>query len=83
MNSFAGICNGLNSGVQDLSCSSFRKERNVMAADLLGMNQMALNRVKTTWPQKTLKPFIYKGLSMATTLIKVVTNSSELLSLNN
>jgi len=26
-------------------------------ADLLGMDQMALNRMKTTWPSKVLKPF--------------------------
>jgi very-short-patch-repair endonuclease len=37
------------------------------AADLLGMNQMALNRVKTNWPPKTLEPFIDKGLSVKTT----------------
>jgi len=45
-------------------------------ADLLGMNQMALNRVKTTWPPKTLKPFIDEGLTVKTTLVKVVAKNS-------
>ena len=26
-------------------------------AELLGMNQMALNRVKTNWPIKAIEPF--------------------------
>jgi len=45
-------------------------------ADLLGMNQMALNRVKTTWPLKTLKPFVDEGLIVKTTLVKVVAENS-------
>ncbi len=45
-------------------------------ADLLGMNQMALNRMKTNWPQKTLEPFIDKGLSMKTNLVEVVAKNS-------
>ncbi len=45
-------------------------------ADLLGMNQMALNRMKTTWPPKTLKPFVDEGWSMKTTLVKVVAKKS-------
>ena len=36
-------------------------------ADLLGMDQMALNRMKTTWPPKVLKPFISNDFSMKTT----------------
>ena len=46
-------------------------------ADLLGMNQMALNRVKTTWPPKTLKPFIGEGWSMKTTLVKVIAKKRD------
>ena len=45
-------------------------------ADLLGMNQMALNRVKTTWPPKILKPFIDGGLNVKTTLVKVTAKNS-------
>ncbi len=45
-------------------------------ADLLGMNQMALNRLKTNWPTKTLKPFIDNGLPMKTYLVKVVAKNS-------
>jgi hypothetical protein len=39
-------------------------------ADLLGMNHKALQNVATTEVPKTLKPFIYEGLSVATTLVK-------------
>jgi len=39
--------------------------------------------VKTNCSKKTLKPFIAEGLIVATTLIKVLANSPELLSLNN
>jgi len=45
-------------------------------ADLLGMDHMTLNRVETTWPPKTLKPFVDKGLSVETTLVKVVAKNS-------
>jgi len=45
-------------------------------ADLLGMNQMALNRMKTTWPPKTLKPFTDKGWTMKTTFVKVTAKNS-------
>jgi very-short-patch-repair endonuclease len=40
-------------------------------ADLLGMNQMALNRVKTTWPLKSLKSFVKKDFIVKTTSVKV------------
>ncbi|WP_069470149.1 DUF559 domain-containing protein [Candidatus Marithrix sp. Canyon 246] len=64
------ICDGyvLNDGTAVMS------ERGT--ADLLGMNQMALNRMKTTWPPKTLQPFIDQGLGMKTTLVKVVSQNS-------
>jgi very-short-patch-repair endonuclease len=64
------ICDGyvLNDGTAVMS------ERGT--ADLLGMNQMALNRMKTTWPPKTLQPFIDHGLGMKTTLVKVVSQNS-------
>jgi len=39
-------------------------------ADLLGMNQMALHRMKTNWPKKTLEPFVDKGFSMKTKLLE-------------
>ena len=45
-------------------------------ADLLGMNQMALNRLKTNWPIKTLKPFIDNDLPMKTNLVKVIAKNS-------
>ncbi|MDM8569720.1 hypothetical protein QUF50_09465 [Thiotrichales bacterium HSG1] len=45
-------------------------------ADLLGMNQMALNRLKTKWPLKTLKPFIDNDLPMKTNLVKVIAENS-------
>ncbi len=45
-------------------------------AELLGMNQMALNRMKTNWPPKTLKPFIDEGLSVKTNSVKVVAENS-------
>jgi very-short-patch-repair endonuclease len=64
------ICDGyvLNNGTAVMS------ERGT--ADLLGMNQMALNRMKTTGAPKTLKPFIDKDWSMKTTLVKVVSKNS-------
>ena len=37
---------------------------------------MALNRLKTKWPLKTLKPFIDNDLPMKTNLVKVVTENS-------
>jgi len=45
-------------------------------ADLLGMSHKALQSMATTGIPKTLKPFIDEGLSMATTLIKVVAKNS-------
>ncbi len=45
-------------------------------ADLLGMSHKALQSMATTGVPKTLKPFVDKGLIMATTLIKVVAKNS-------
>ena len=45
-------------------------------AHLLGMNQMALNRLKTNWPLKTLKPFIDNDLPMKTNSVKVTAENS-------
>ncbi|MDM8560579.1 hypothetical protein [Candidatus Parabeggiatoa sp. HSG14] len=45
-------------------------------AHLLGMNQMALNRLKTNWPLKTLKPFIDNDLPMKTNSVKVIAENS-------
>ena len=45
-------------------------------ADLLGMNQMLLNRVKTNGLPKTLKPFVDEGLIVKTNLIEVVAENS-------
>ncbi len=45
-------------------------------ADLLGMNQMLLNRVKTKGLPKTLKPFIDNGLIVKTNLIEVTAENS-------
>ncbi len=45
-------------------------------AKLLNINQMALNRIKTTGLPKTLDPFIDKGLSIKTTSSKVVAENS-------
>ena len=46
------------------------------AANLLGMNQMVLNRVKTTGVPKTLKPFINKDLIVKTTSVKVMAHNN-------
>ena len=45
-------------------------------ADLLGIDHMILNRVETNWPPKMLKPFIHKGSSVETKLVKVVAKNS-------
>ncbi len=45
-------------------------------ADLLGMSHTALQNVATTGLPKTLKPFINKDFSVATTLVKVTAKSS-------
>ncbi len=45
-------------------------------ADLLGMNQMVLNRVKTNWPPKTLEPFIDEGLNVKTNAVEVAAKNS-------
>ncbi len=45
-------------------------------ADLLGMDHKLLNRMKTNWPQKTLKPFVDKGRSMAAKPIYVAAKNS-------
>jgi hypothetical protein len=51
----------------------------VKEADLLKMNQMALNRMKTNWPQKSLEPFVDNGLIMKTDLVEVVAKNSPTL----
>jgi very-short-patch-repair endonuclease len=45
-------------------------------ADLLEFDQKHLNRMRTNWPPKVLKPFIDGGLSMRTNLVEVVTKNS-------
>ncbi|KHD08428.1 hypothetical protein PN36_30435 [Candidatus Thiomargarita nelsonii] len=45
-------------------------------ADLLGVDQKLLNRVRTNWPPKVLKPFIDAGLSVRTNSVKVMANNS-------
>jgi len=45
-------------------------------ADLLGMSHTALQNVATTGVPKTLKPFINKDFSAATTLVEVVAENS-------
>jgi len=45
-------------------------------ADLLGVDQKLLNRMRTNWPPKVLKPFIDEGLSMRTNTVKVVAKNS-------
>ncbi|MFK5971556.1 MAG: DUF559 domain-containing protein [Candidatus Marithrix sp.] len=45
-------------------------------AELLGVDQRFLNRMRTNWPPKTIKPFIDKGWSMRTNLVKVVAKNS-------
>jgi len=46
-------------------------------AELLGMANTALQNMATTGVPKSLKPFIDKGFSMATTLIKVTAKNSH------
>jgi hypothetical protein len=45
-------------------------------ADLLGMNQMLLNRMKTNRLPKALKPFVDEGWSMKTNSVEVVAKNS-------
>ena len=45
-------------------------------SSLLEMNQMALNRMKTNWPPKTLESFCDKGWSMETTFAFVEAEKS-------
>ncbi|MDM8562249.1 hypothetical protein QUF54_02730 [Candidatus Marithioploca araucensis] len=45
-------------------------------ADLLGVNQMLLNRMKTNWPPKSLEPFVNGGWSMKTNSVEVVAKNS-------
>ena len=46
------------------------------AANLLGVDQKLLNRVRTNWPPKVLKPFIDEGLSVRTNSVEVVAKNS-------
>jgi hypothetical protein len=66
------ICDGyvLNDGTAVMS------ERGT--ANLLGVDHMLLNRMETNGPPKTLKPFIDKGWSMETNLVKVVVKNDVL-----
>jgi len=45
-------------------------------ADLLGVDQKLLNRMRTNWPPKVLKPFIDNGLSMRTNSAEVIAKNS-------
>jgi len=45
-------------------------------ADLLNMDHAPLKRMVLNWPQKTLEPFIDKGLSMVPNSVKVVAKNS-------
>ncbi|NUM35710.1 MAG: hypothetical protein HUU50_14280 [Candidatus Brocadiae bacterium] len=45
-------------------------------ADLLDMNQAALNRMMTNGIPKSLKPFQDKHLSMMTNFVEVITKNS-------
>jgi len=45
-------------------------------ADLLGVDQKHLNRVRTNWPPKVLKPFIDGGVSVRTNSVEVVAKNS-------
>ncbi len=45
-------------------------------ADLLGVDQKLLNRMRTNWPPKVIKPFIDNGLSMRTNSAEVVAKNS-------
>ncbi len=45
-------------------------------ADLLGVDQRLLNRMRTNWPPKSLETFIDKGLTMRTNLVEVVAPQS-------
>ncbi len=45
-------------------------------ADLLGVDQKLLNRMRTNWPPKTLKPFVDEGWSMRTNSVEVVAENS-------
>ena len=64
------ICDGyvLNDGTAVMS------ERGT--ADLLGVDQKQLNRVRTNWPPKVLKPFIDEGLIVRTNSVEVVAKNS-------
>jgi len=64
------ICDGyvLNDGIAVMS------ERGT--ADLLGVDQKQLNRVRTNWPPKVLKPFIDEGLIVRTNSVEVVAKNS-------
>ncbi|HHB91676.1 MAG TPA: hypothetical protein ENK59_00495, partial [Thioploca sp.] len=46
------------------------------AADLLGMKHVSLRSVVATWPPKTLKPFVDKGISVVATLATVEAKNS-------
>ncbi len=46
------------------------------AADLLGVNQMLVNRMKTNWPPKALESFVDGGWSMKTNSVEVVAKNS-------
>ena len=45
-------------------------------ADLLGVDQKLLNRMRTNWPPKALESFIDKDLSMRTNLAEVTAANS-------
>ena len=43
---------------------------------MLGIDQKALNRLRTNWPIKTLKPFIDNDLPLRTNLVEVIAENS-------
>jgi hypothetical protein len=45
-------------------------------ANLLGVDQKHLNRVRTNWPPKVLKPFIDGAFSVRTNSVEVVAKNS-------
>jgi hypothetical protein len=45
-------------------------------AELLGVDQKHLNRVRTNWPPKVLKPFIDEAFSVRTNSVEVVAKNS-------
>jgi len=45
------------------------------AANLFGLDQKRLNRMRSNWPPKTLEPFVGKGFHMTVSSVKVVADN--------